>query len=73
MFRNKKFKRIFYNTVLKELPGTSWGHETRRQLLKPIKSQHREPEHRQMPGKTWGTHHRTGDTIWVLRDTQEFF
>lgn len=38
MFCNKKFKRIFYNTVLKELPG-SWGHETRRQLLKPIKKE----------------------------------
>lgn len=36
MFHNKKFKRIVYSTVLKELPGF-WGHETRRQLLKLIK------------------------------------
>lgn len=31
-----KFKRIVYDTVLKELPGF-WGHETRKQLLKLIK------------------------------------
>lgn len=36
MFHNKKFKRIVYSTVLKELPGF-WGHETRKQLLKLIK------------------------------------
>ena len=36
MFHNKKFKRIVYSTVLKELPGF-WGHERRRQLLKLIK------------------------------------
>ena len=37
---NKNGFKIFYNTVLKELPGPR-GHETRRQLLRLIKSQQR--------------------------------
>lgn len=45
MFHNKKFKRIVYSTVLKELPGF-WGHETRKQLLKLIKKKQTQTDKR---------------------------